>query len=381
MKNSWEIKKLGEVCEVLDNKRKPITKRDRTSGKYPYYGATGVLDYVSDYIFNEKLILIGEDGAKWGAGENTAYAVEGKCWVNNHAHVIKPERTKVIDNWIIYLLNFSDLTQYITGLTVPKLNQEKMRNISFPLPPLPEQKRIVAILDKAFDSITKTKEIAEKNLNNSNEVFESYLQSVFANTGDGWEKKKLKQIGVTQTGTTPKTFFQENYGDFIPFVKPADIDIFGNGEIRYNLEGLSKKGLDSARKVFKNSILMVCIGASIGKVGFTDRDISCNQQINTLTLNNNLNSKFFYYALSSQTFRKQVILNSSQATLPIINKSKWENLLVSFPESRQKQESIAKKLDAFLIETKKLENISKQKLVDIEELRKSILQKAFNGEL
>ena len=118
----WENHQLGDLCEVLDSKRIPITERDRIAGDYPYYGASGVLDFVNDYIFDEKLILLGEDGAKWGAGDKSAFIVEGKYWVNNHAHVIRPDRSKVIDEWIVYYLNFSNLQKYITGLTVPKLN-------------------------------------------------------------------------------------------------------------------------------------------------------------------------------------------------------------------------------------------------------------------
>jgi len=70
--------------------RNPITKRDRTSGEYPYYDATGIVDYVGDFIFDEPLVIVGEYGAKWAAGDNTAFHVEGKCWVNNHAHVLRP---------------------------------------------------------------------------------------------------------------------------------------------------------------------------------------------------------------------------------------------------------------------------------------------------
>ena len=128
------------------------------------------------------------------------------------------------------------------------------------------------------------------------------MQSVFAKPREGWEEKKLKEIGFTQTGTTPKTSDKENYGDFIPFVKPADVDISGNGEIRYSDEGLTAQGLKNGRKMSKCSILMVCIGATIGKVGFVDRDVSCNQQINSLTVNKGFYPKFFYYALSAQNF-------------------------------------------------------------------------------
>src|SRR5687767_9101922 len=96
-KTEWQTKPLGELCDILDNQRKPITKRDRISGAYPYYGATGVLGYVEGFLFDEPLVLVGEDGAKWESGESTAFAVEGKIWVNNHAHVLRPHRTKILD--------------------------------------------------------------------------------------------------------------------------------------------------------------------------------------------------------------------------------------------------------------------------------------------
>lgn len=157
MKTNWQTKKLGEICDVLDSKRKPVTQRDRVSGEYPYYGATGIQDYVNDYIFDEKLILIGEDGAKWGAGENTAFIADGKYWVNNHAHVIRPHRNTVLDNWIVYFLNVNDLSKHITGLTVQKLNQAKMRGIEIPLPELGEQKRIIKKLDALSVETKKTR--------------------------------------------------------------------------------------------------------------------------------------------------------------------------------------------------------------------------------
>src|SRR3989338_10775155 len=381
MKTNWQTEKLGEICDVLDSQRKPVTRRDRITGEYPYYGATGIQDYVSDYIFDEKLILIGEDGAKWGVGENTAFVAEGKYWVNNHAHVIRPHRDKVLDNWIVYFLNVNDLSKHITRLTVQKLNQAKLRDIELPLPPVTEQKRIVKKLDEVFEKVATAKENAEKNLQNAKELFESYLQGVFANPGKDWEEKKIKEIGITQTGLTPKTAIKKYYGNFVPFITPADIDISGDGSIRYDSKGLSEEGLEVGRKIGKDSVLMVCIGATIGKVGFATQVISCNQQINTLTPSDEYDAKLFYYILSTKSFFNKVIKESSQATLPIINKGKWENLSISFPKSLSEQKAIVKKLDELLGETKKLEKIYTQKLDDLEELKKSVLKKAFEGEL
>ncbi|HBN8607966.1 TPA: restriction endonuclease subunit S, partial [Pseudomonas aeruginosa] len=99
MKAGWKTAALGDLCDILDSKRKPITKRDRKPGEYPYYGATGIQDFVEGFLFDEPLVLVGEDGAKWASGENTAFAIDGRCWVNNHAHVLRPNRSILNDNW------------------------------------------------------------------------------------------------------------------------------------------------------------------------------------------------------------------------------------------------------------------------------------------
>ena len=155
----WKTVKLGDVCDVLDKLRKPITKKDRVSGDIPYYGATGVVDWVADFIFNEKLVLVGEDGAKWGVGDATAFIVEGKTWVNNHAHVLRPHEGTLLHEWLAYYLTAIDLAPWVTGLTVPKLNQAQLRSIPIPLPPLAEQQRIIAKLDAAFAEIDRAAEL------------------------------------------------------------------------------------------------------------------------------------------------------------------------------------------------------------------------------
>jgi type I restriction enzyme S subunit len=298
---------------------------------------------------------------------------------------IRPDKNVVDYKFLEYFLNTDDavdqLTGNITGATRPRVNLSDVRDIELHIPLLPEQKRIVAILDETFAAIDKAKANVEKNLKNAKELFESYLQDVFTNPSEDWEEKKLKDIGETQTGTTPKTSEKNNYGSFIPFIKPATIDIDGNGAIYYDDEGLSEKGLKAGRVMKKGTVLMVCIGASIGKVGYTERDISCNQQINAFTVKKGFNSKYFYYALRTKEFFDKVLLNSAQATLPIINKSKWENLTVRFPVNLDQQKVIAAKLDELSVEAKKLEYIYQQKLIALDELKKSTLQKAFSGEL
>ena len=100
------------MCEILDSLRKPITKKDRVSGEIPYYGATGIVDYVNGYLFDEELLLLGEDGAKWGAGDKSAFIIRGKAWVNNHAHVLRLS-SDVDIHWLELYLTYADLTKYI----------------------------------------------------------------------------------------------------------------------------------------------------------------------------------------------------------------------------------------------------------------------------
>jgi type I restriction enzyme S subunit len=160
--SKWNKVPLGELCDVLDSRRKPVTKSARKAGPIPYYGATGILDYVEDYLFDEKLVLLGEDGAKWGAGDRSAFIVEGKTWVNNHAHVLRPNRSLVLDEWLTYFLVMSDLSDYISGVTVPKLNQGRMREILIPLPPLTEQERLLKTLEQALQQLDALDEAAKR---------------------------------------------------------------------------------------------------------------------------------------------------------------------------------------------------------------------------
>ncbi len=190
MKEGWKRVALVECCDILDSLRKPITKAKRVKGTIPYYGATGLLDYVKDYIFDEPLVLLGEDGAKWGAGETSAYEISGKAWVNNHAHVLRPHKDKLFNAWLVYYLNYKNLMPYITGITVPKLNQKRMCSIIIPVPPLSEQQRIVSYLDSAFAKIDAVAKNAEKSLNEAKALFQSALTKMME-PKEGWEEKTL----------------------------------------------------------------------------------------------------------------------------------------------------------------------------------------------
>lgn len=379
MLSNWKIKSLGEVCEVLDSKREPITKRHRVAGDYPYYGATGILDYVHDYIFNEKLILIGEDGAKWGAGENSAFIAEGKYWVNNHAHVIRPNRSVVLDNWLVYFLNSTDLQKYVTGLTVPKLNQEKMRGIVFPLPPMNEQRKILKVLDAVFDSAAKAKENAEKNLANARELFKSYLQSELLN--DKWEQKLL---GEACEGVEYGTSSKSKRDGKVPVLRMGNIQ---NGRIDWTKLVYTDDKDEIKKYLLKhNDVLFNRTNSPewVGKTAIYKSErpaIFAGYLIRIHRKEKLLDADYLNYFLNSDMamkYGKTVTISSvNQAN---INGAKLMRYPIPVPPIAE-QKNIVKRLNSLATEIQRLESVYTRKLDGLEELKKSILQKAFRGEL
>ena len=143
---------LGEVAINLDSKRKPVAKGKRKAGEYPYYGASGIVDYVDDYIFDGDYLLVSEDGANLVARVTPiAFSASGKIWVNNHAHVLEFE-TYEDRKFIEYYLNMIDLSRFLSTAAQPKLTQENLNKIPVPAPSFEEKERIVAILDR-FDAL------------------------------------------------------------------------------------------------------------------------------------------------------------------------------------------------------------------------------------
>ena len=142
----WEVKPLGKVAENLDNRRVPITSSDRKAGDVPYYGASGIVDYVEGFIFDEDLLCVSEDGANLVARTYPiAFPISGKTWVNNHAHVLRFEHA-CTQKFVEVYLNSIKLDDFITGMAQPKLNKAMLDRIPIPHPRVPEQQRIAACL-------------------------------------------------------------------------------------------------------------------------------------------------------------------------------------------------------------------------------------------
>ena len=356
MKDGWKTMQLGNLCDVLDHKRKPITKRDRVAGEYPYYGATGVLDHVTGYLFDEPLVLVGEDGAKWESGENTAFAVEGKIWVNNHAHVLRPHRTKLLDNWLIYHINHCDLTKYVSGLTVPKLNQGSLREVPIPVPPLHEQQRIVGILDEAFDGLATAKANAEKNLQNARAVFESHLHVEHV------EKAMLGDVVNIKTGKLDANAAVEN-GKF-PFFT-CSRDIFAIDTYAFDCEAILLAGNNA-----------------VGDFNVKHYNGKFNAYQRTYVITVNEKGRVLYRFLYFQMLKslKKFKVQSVGAGTKFLKLRMIKELEIELP-SLDEQQRIVSTMDSMRGETQRLESIYQQKLAALDELKKSLLHQAFSGEL
>lgn len=146
--DNWNVEALGSMIEIMDSRRVPLseTQRENKKGTIPYCGANGVIDYIDDYIFEEEAVLLAEDGGNYGKYQNKAYIMTGKYWVNNHAHIFRGRYELLENKFIVQWLNFAEIGPYVSGTTRTKLNQEMLKSILVPIPPLSEQQKIAEIL-------------------------------------------------------------------------------------------------------------------------------------------------------------------------------------------------------------------------------------------
>lgn len=372
----WEILPIEYLCQILNNQRKPIPEILRVKGPYPYYGASGIVDYINAYIFDEELLLIGEDGAKWGAYENTAYIANGKYWVNNHAHVLRPIRVNIVvlKNYLIQL----DLTQYITGAAPPKLTLGKLKEIGIPISKNPqEQQKIADCLSSLDDLIEATTQKVDALKEHKKGLMQRLFPAEGKNVPDlrfsefqgkkEWEKKQIKDFGEVITGNTPSKK-EEKYwnGDFI-WVTAQD---FKGKYINNSILKLTKLGKDRARVVPKNSVLVTCI-ASIGLNAINKVECSTNQQINTICCNQEYNYEFVYYLVTHNT--KNLKQLAGQTAVPIITKKSFEEFEVYAMENYDEQKKIADCLSSLDV----LIELMSRKVEILKEYKKGLMQQLF----
>ena len=400
MRDGWDVKPLKEVCLIKPPKSEARKGQNadflvsfapmETLGIDQKYLITNQTRTMSDVVgsytyFSNGDVLLAKITPCFENGKlGIASDLINNIGFGSSEYIVFRANEQLDAEWLYYYLSRQSFrnegaSRMAGAVGHKRITKDFIEDYPIPIPPLPEQRRIVAILDKAFEGIATAKANIEKNLQNAREIFESHLNAVFSQRGEGWVEKRLDEVGKTQTGSTPKASEPENLGKHIPFVKPGDFK--PDGSITYDNEGLSQNGAAKARLVMAPSAIMVCIGATIGKSAYANRIIATNQQINSLTPATGISAKMVYYQMITVDFQRRVHENAGQATLPIINKSKWSSLSIFIPPTVDEQNHIVARLDNLHEETQRLESLYQKKLIALDELKQSLLHQAFNGDL
>lgn len=374
MRKDWEVKKLGDVCEIFDSLRKPITKSKRISGNYPYYGASGVQDYIDSFIFDGRYLLVGEDGAKWGKKETSSYIIEGKSWVNNHVHVLRLNEC-LIDSFVEYYLNYSDLNKYITGAVVPKLTQRALQSIIIPVPLLQTQYQIVEELDCLTSIIEKQKKQLEELNNLAQSIFYDMFGDPIENE-KGWEMNTVSNISIKMsTGPFGSMLHKSDYTvDGIPTINPQNIN---NQNITTN--DISKVSYQKAEELSKyivreNNIIIARRGDLKKCAIVTDKEDGwlCGTGSFMLELKD-IFPILFYYQYTSQSIQKYLNDKCIGATMPNLNQKILGGLKVIVPPLSLQQQ-FASKIEAI----EKQKELIKKSIKETEGLFNSRMDYYFN---
>lgn len=386
--DGWQEKKLGECVDILDNQRIPLNSQDREnriknkdiSALYPYYGATQQTGYIDDYIFDEELVLLGEDGVMfYDKDKPKAYIIQGKTWVNNHAHVLRAKTDITINRYLLNFLNTFHYKGYVSGATRLKLNQSRMAQIPIPIPPLPQQEKIVKVLDISSALVEKQKELLKK--------YDLFLKSKFIEMfGDpisnpmGWEVVKLEKFTtLVSSGSTPK-------GGQSVYLDEGEIRFIRSQNVRMNkmsydgIYYISEEVYTKMKRtqVQYNDVLLNITGASIGRTAiYKDKTrANVNQHVCIIRLNKQLNNVYLNYFIATDSFQNKIISNQSGATREALNFTQIKKFDIFYPplELQNKFASIVEKVEIIKEqETKKLQHLRV--------LHKSLMDKAFKGEI
>jgi len=361
----WPTKTLDQIAENLDSKRVPITKSVRSAGRYPYQGASGILDFVADFIFDEELLLVSEDGANLLARSTPiAFPVSGKCWVNNHAHVLRFE-DEATQRFVELYLESIPLDDYVTGAAQPKLNQKALNSIPIPVPPLPEQQRIVGILDEAFAGIATAKANAEKNLRNARALFDSHVHAVFGKRGTGWIETTLDKIAENlDSKRVPITKSDRKSGGYPYYGASGIVDHVADYIFDDDILLISE---DGAKLLARSTLIAFSVS---GKCWV-------NNHAHILKVEHMATQRFVEFYLESIKL-DEYITGASQTNL---NQKAMNSIPIPIPKNVEAQGRIVKGIETLSVETERFESLYQQKLAALDALKKSLLHQAFSGSI
>jgi len=388
----WETKKLREVCDVIKEKSK--------IGILPYIEIGDINIVKKNYFFKDKPSVKGAINAVRGdiliskvrptRGAITVIG-EKKAAVSNGFLILR-EKESIFKGYIFSLLRnneefFERLGFLSTGATYPTCKDKDILSYDIPVPSLREQKQIVKILDETFESLRKAKEIAEKNLLNAKELFESYLEEIFSNPGKDWEEKKLGEVcGKITQGPNPKM------GKIIPegnnfILKTKD---FYNDRVLYdNCSQINSQLIEEWERfiLIDKDIIIGLVGVgSIGKSNIF-REQKNKKYIFTRatglirTDKEKLSPEYLLNYLHSPIGNEIIVKGIGGTTGQLVIKTSYfKDVKIKIP-SLKEQKTIVSKLDALSKKIKDLETIYNKKVKNIEELKKAVLKKAFSGEI
>jgi len=375
MKNRWQIKDLGEVCSFENGDRGENYPSKSVQSTYgiPFINAGHLNEFGIDfqkmnYIPEERFELLGNGKIRRGdllfclrgsLGKVACVGDMSEGAIASSLIIVRPNET-VLNSFLLAYFR-SDLcsemiNHFKNGAAQPNLSAASLKKFKIPVPPLPEQKRIVEILDQAFDSIAKTKAIAEKNLQNAKGIFESYLNEVFSKRGDGW-------VGTT---IGEQITLQRGYDITKNQQQPGDVPVVSSGGIKsfHNKATAMAPGVVIGRK------------GTLGKVFYLEENFWPHDTTLWVKQFNRNEPRFVYYFFLGLDVTK---LDSGTAN-PALNRNQVHPIAVFWPSPR-KQKEIITTLDLLSERTKKLQSIYQNKLTSLEELKKSLLHQAFNGQL
>jgi type I restriction enzyme, S subunit len=399
VREGWEVKELGTLCKLTRGHNPPKNKfiNEPRDGYVRFYQirdgwSDDYIVYVPDtpqlhkIVSDDFLMVAYRHIGKVFRGVNGAFNV-ALCKISNN-------RKDKLDNDFLFYMIPSDvikgeLMKRSERSLIPSMSVEHLKKIIIPLPPLPEQQRIVAILDKAFAAIAKAKANAEQNLKNAKELFESYLQGVFENKGKGWEEKILEEICEIKHGFafSGKDFENDFYGNKPIVLTPGNFS--EDATLIFNERNTKRCHGDYPKEyefqIGELVVVMTDLSSKMKILGkpaiIKDKNILHNQRIGRFIFFDNSIYKYFLFFFLQTNYYLRKIKDSATGTM-VRHTAPKRILKIKIPmPPLEKQQSIVQKLDALSAETKKLETIYQQKIKDLEELKKSVLQKALNGEL
>jgi type I restriction enzyme S subunit len=375
MKNGWKIIPMGKLCSISSGESD--TQDAVADGPYAFFDRSKIIKRSSRFLYDCEALIIPGEGKEF-----LPKYFKGKFDLHQRAYALF-DFLRDIDVWFLYYLLHYRVDYFpsvAVGATVKSLRRRHFENLPVPVPPVPEQRRIVGILDKAFAGIAKARANADKNLQNARALFESHLQSVFSQHGPGWKQKTLEEIATT-FGRGKSKHRPRNaphlYGGKYPFVQTGDIRNADHIITEYS-QTYTEAGLAQS-KLWPKGTVCITIAANIAETGILGFDACFPDSVVGVVANpKEADVGYIEYLLQSYKVRLQAKgKGSAQAN---INMGTFENERFPFP-SVPEQKHIVAKLDALREESERLASVYDHKLVALEALTKSVLHQAFTGEL